>query len=103
MAARLDMADGPATIEAKNGRYNMDTQNVDVLGPILFTAADGYRLETRDVAVDLNTQKLSSTAGVQGRIPIGTFSAEKMAVDLHDRRVVLTGRVRLHMVQGALR
>jgi lipopolysaccharide export system protein LptC len=53
--------------------------------------------------VDLNTQKLSSNAGVQGRIPIGTFSAQKMTVDLHDRRVVLTGRVRLHMVQGAIR
>jgi lipopolysaccharide export system protein LptC len=103
MAARLEMADGPATIEASNGTYNMDTQNVDVLGPILFTAADGYRLETRDVTVDMNTRKLSSTAGVHGRIPIGTFSAEKMSVDLHDRRVVLTGKVRLHMVQGALR
>jgi lipopolysaccharide export system protein LptC len=103
MAARLELDDGPANIGAKNGTYNMDTQKVDVLGPILFTAADGYRLETRDVAVDLNTQKLSSNAGVQGRIPIGTFSAQKMTVDLHDRRVVLTGRVRLHMVQGAIR
>jgi lipopolysaccharide export system protein LptC len=81
----------------------MDTQKVDVLGPILFTASDGYRLETRDVAVDLNRQQLNSTAGVQGRIPIGTFSARKMEVDLQERRVVLTGRVRLHMVQGALR
>jgi lipopolysaccharide export system protein LptC len=103
MAAQIQLADGPARIEAQNGRYNMDTQNVDVLGPILFTAADGYRLETRDVAVDLNTQKLSSTAGVQGRIPIGTFSAQRMAVDLQGRTVVLTGKVRLHMVQGALR
>ena len=103
MAARIQLEDGPASIAAQNGRYNMDTQKVDVLGPILFTAADGYRLETRDVAVDLNKQSLNSNAGVQGRIPMGTFTAQKMEVDLHERRVVLTGRVRLHMVQGAIR
>ncbi|HEY0028038.1 MAG TPA: LPS export ABC transporter periplasmic protein LptC [Allosphingosinicella sp.] len=103
MAANIQLEDGPASIEAKNGRYNMDTQKVDVLGPILFSAADGYKLQTRDVSVDLNTQTLNSTSGVEGRIPMGTFTAQKMEVDLHERRVVLTGRVRLHMVQGAIR
>ena len=103
MAANIQLDDGPASIKADNGRYNMNTQKVDVLGPILFSAADGYRLETRDVAVDLNSQTLSSDAGVKGRIPFGTFTAQKMDVDLHERKVVLTGRVRLHMVQGALR
>ena len=103
MAANIQLEDGPASLQAQNGRYNMDTQKVDVLGPILFSASDGYRLETSDVAVDLNAQTLNSTAGVQGRIPMGTFTAQKMEVDLHDRRVVLTGRVRLHMVQGATR
>jgi lipopolysaccharide export system protein LptC len=103
MAARLDMADGPATIEAKNGRYNMDTQNVDVLGPILFTAADGYRLETRDVAVDLAKSRLQSGEGVEGSMPLGRFTAAKMEVDLPTRTVVLTGRARLHIVQGGLR
>jgi lipopolysaccharide export system protein LptC len=103
MAAKIELEDGPATLDADNGRYNMDTQKVDVLGPILFSASDGYRLETRDVAVDMNNQTLNSTSGVQGRIPMGTFTAQKMEVDLHDRRVVLTGRVRLHMVQGAIK
>ncbi|HEX8571986.1 MAG TPA: LPS export ABC transporter periplasmic protein LptC, partial [Allosphingosinicella sp.] len=103
MAARLDMADGPATIAAKNGRYNMDTQKVDVLGPILFTAADGYRLETRDVALDLNKHVAVSGAGVEGRMRLGRFTAGGMSVDLPQRRVVLTGRPRLHIEQGGLR
>ncbi|HEY0087077.1 MAG TPA: LPS export ABC transporter periplasmic protein LptC [Allosphingosinicella sp.] len=103
MAANIQLDDGPASIEAQNGRYNMDTQKVDVLGPILFSAADGYKLQTRNVSVDLNTQTLNSTSGVEGRIPMGTFTAQKMEVDLHARRVVLTGRVRLHMVQGAIK
>jgi lipopolysaccharide export system protein LptC len=103
MAARLDMADGPATIEAGNGTYNMDTQNVDVLGPILFKAADGYRLETRDVAVDLGKSRMESGKGVEGSMPLGRFTAGKMEVDLPSRTVVLTGRARLHIVQGGLR
>jgi lipopolysaccharide export system protein LptC len=103
MAAQIALEDGPATIKADNGRYNMDTQNVDVLGPILFTAADGYRLQTRDVAVDLAKSQLTSGKGVEGSMPLGRFTAGKMEVDLPSRKVVLTGRARLHIVQGGLK
>jgi lipopolysaccharide export system protein LptC len=103
MAANIQLEDGPAALTAANGRYNMDAQQVDVLGPILFTAADGYRLETRDVAVDLNKSRMASGNGVEGKMPLGRFTAGKMEVDLPSRTVVLTGRARLHIVQGALR
>ncbi len=103
MSARIQLEDGPATIAADKARYNMDTQKVDVLGPILFTAADGYRLETRDVAIDLNDNTLAGTGGVEGRMRLGRFTAQNIAVDLPARRVVLTGRVRLHINQGALK
>src|SRR5687767_5004051 len=64
MAARIMLAEGQATLRANRGRYDMETQKVDVIGPILFTAADGYRLETRDVSVDLNDQSMTSGRGV---------------------------------------
>jgi lipopolysaccharide export system protein LptC len=103
MAARIQLDEGPAQIEARRGRYDMEKQTVDVLGPILFTAADGYRLETRDVSIDLGKQKMASGRGVEGKMPLGRFSAQEMTVDLPNRRVVLTGRARLHIEQGALR
>lgn len=103
MAARIQLDEGPATITADRAKYNMDTQKVDVLGPILFTAADGYKLETRDVALDLNKQTAVSGGGVDGRMRLGRFTAGGMTVDLPQRRVVLTGRPRLHIEQGALR
>jgi len=103
MAASIQLNDGPARIQAPKGRYNMDAQKVDVLGPILITAADGYRLETRDVEVDLNTHRLGSSKGVEGRMPLGRFTAEEMSADLPNRRVVLSGRARLHIVQGGVR
>jgi lipopolysaccharide export system protein LptC len=103
MSARIQLDEGPATLQAGRGRYDMETQKVDVLGPILFAAADGYRLETRDVTVDLNRRSLAGERGVEGRMPLGRFAAGRMAVDLPSRRVVLTGRARLHIVQGGLR
>jgi lipopolysaccharide export system protein LptC len=103
MSARIQLEDGPATITADKARYNMDTQKVDVLGPILFTAADGYRLETRDVALDLNKHVAVSGGGVEGQMRLGRFTAGGMTVDLPQRRVVLTGRPRLHIKQGAIR
>ena len=103
MAARIQLRDGPATITADRARYHMETQKVDVIGPILFTAADGYRLETRDVALDLNKHVAVSGGGVQGRMRLGRFTAGGMTVDLPQRRVVLTGRPRLHIEQGGLR
>jgi lipopolysaccharide export system protein LptC len=103
MSARIQLDEGPATLRADRGRYDMETQKVDVLGPILFAAADGYRLDTRDVTIDLNRRSLAGERGVEGRMPLGRFSAGRMAVDLPGRRVVLTGRARLHIVQGGLR
>jgi lipopolysaccharide export system protein LptC len=103
MDATIQLDDGPARIEAGRARYDLETNQVDVLGPILFTAPDGYRLETRDVLVDLHDRTLASRGPVEGRMPLGRFTAGRMEADLPDRRVVLSGRARLHIVQGVLR
>jgi lipopolysaccharide export system protein LptC len=76
---------------------------VDVIGPILFTGADGYSLRTRDVAVDLNTRSLESRGRVEGTMPLGRFSADKLEASLPQKKVVLNGRARLHIKQGAIR
>jgi lipopolysaccharide export system protein LptC len=101
--ARILLESGPAAIEAGKGRYDMDKERVDVIGPVLFSAADGYRLATRDVAVNLNDRTMVSRGRVEGTMPLGRFSADRMTVDLPERQVVLTGRARLHIVQGRLR
>jgi lipopolysaccharide export system protein LptC len=103
MAARINLNEGPAMLRADRGRYDMDKQTVDVVGPVLFTAADGYRLETKDVSVDLANQRMSGDKGVEGRMKLGRFTAGRMDVDLPNRQVTLSGRARLHIVQGGLR
>lgn len=99
ISARMDLENGPAFLAAGHARYNIDNDLVDVIGPILFTAADGYRMETRDVRVNLRGRRMASRGAVDGRMPLGHFSASHMEVTLPDRRVVLSGGARLHIVQ----
>ena len=103
MSARIGLESGPATIRADKGRYNLETETENVIGPILLTAADGYRLETSDVAVDLNSRTIVSDDRVEGRMPLGRFSANRLVADISDRTVTLSGNARLHIVQGGIR
>ncbi len=103
MSAEIGLENGPATLRADRGRYDIEAQKVDVIGPILFTAADGYSLTTRNVAVDLNTRALESRGPVEGTMPLGRFSADKLQANLPQKKVVLSGRARLHIKQGGIR
>ena len=103
MNARLEFEDGPARLRALQARYNMETDRVEVVGPLLFAAADGYRMQTSDVTVDLRERTLASRGPVQGQMPLGRFSAGRLEADLPGRRVVLSGRARVHIVQGGVR
>ena len=58
MFARLAMDQGPLMIVANQGRYNLDTQQIGINGPIRVAGGDGYRIATRDVHVDLKERKL---------------------------------------------
>src|SRR5262245_5439481 len=102
MSAQIDLESGPARLLARQARFYMERDQVDVQGPILFTAADGYRLATRDVTVDLRQRTMASRGEVAGQMPLGHFAAGRLEMDLPNRRVVLTNRARLHIVQGAV-
>jgi len=99
LSANIALADGPATLKADAGRYDMNRETLMIDGPISFTAADGFQLDTRNVAVGLKTRKLASGGPVSGRLPIGTFTANQISADLNSRTVVLEGRARLHITQ----
>lgn len=103
LAARILLTDGRAAIAANRGRYNMDSDLVNIDGPVLLKTDDGYRLLTRDVTVDLNNRKVDSAGRVDGTMPLGTFSADHLRADLNQRTVTLDGRARLHIVQGQSR
>jgi len=103
LTATILLKDGPASLHADAGRYDMDREVVSVIGPVIFTSSGGYRLQTRDVAVGLKSRKLASGGPVDGQMPLGNFSADRIEADLGEHTVVLHGRAHLHIVQGHVR
>ncbi len=103
LVARLLLDDGPARLIAGAGQYDIDQEVVSVVGPMRMLAADGYRMLARDVSVDLAAKQLTGAGGVEGAIPAGTFSADRLTADLSARTITLTGNARLRMEPGKLR
>ena len=101
LAARITLDDGPATLRATAASYDMDKEFIVIPKGLVFEAANGFRLTTRAVGVDLKTRTLKSNTPVEGRMPLGTFTADSLHADLNAQTVALAGRARLHIVQGA--
>ncbi|GAA3900080.1 hypothetical protein GCM10022276_18650 [Sphingomonas limnosediminicola] len=103
MLAQLEQPQGPVTIAANTGKYNLDRKQVLINGPVRVTGGDGYRLATSDVMVDLNSRQLNSGGPVSGQMRLGQFQAARLHADLGSRSVVLDGGARLKIVQGAVK
>lgn len=102
LAAWIEMAGGPARIWAPGGSYNFETDKIAVGGPVRFEAANGYRMRTDSVVIDLTARRAVGSGGVEGRSPAGAFSAERMVALLDEQVITLEGNAQLHMLPGAL-
>lgn len=103
LSARIRLAEGPALLEAKTGRYDIDKEEVDIDGFVKFEAADGYRMVASDVLINLEDRTLEGKGKVTGATPSGTFTADHMSADLGERTFALYGNARLKMTPGKLR
>lgn len=103
MLARFGLSQGPVTVAANQGRYNLDEQKVAVAGPVRVAGPEGERLVTRDVTVDLKNHMMASQGGVSGRMELGQFQAGRLRANLENRTIVLDGGTRLKIVQGKVR
>jgi len=103
LTARILLDNGPAEVTAQAGTYDFAKEVVTVPGAVNFVAADGYRMIVRNVALNLTERSIVGTGRVEGRIPAGTFSADRLEADLQARTVSLIGNARLRMQPGTLR
>ena len=103
LEARILLDQGPAVLSAQSGSYNIDQERVLIDGLVQFTAADGYRMVARNVSIDLENKSLLGEGKVEGAIPAGTFSADRIMADLGERTIMLDGHARLRMAPGKLR
>ncbi|MBS0254278.1 MAG: LPS export ABC transporter periplasmic protein LptC [Proteobacteria bacterium] len=103
LTARLQMADGPASVSAREGRYDIRNERMVVNGPVTFRIGEGYSLNAAGVAIDLKTRRAFGEGGVSGEIPAGAFSAERVSADFAQRVLRLEGKAHLRMVPGKVR
>ncbi|MBX7491846.1 LPS export ABC transporter periplasmic protein LptC [Qipengyuania sp. 1NDW9] len=103
LVARMLMEDGPARVSAPGGQYDINEETVAINGTMRMEAADGYRMRASGVSLDLEQKTLEGAGGVEGAIPAGTFSADRLDADLSERRITLSGQARLRMEPGELR
>ncbi|QZD93984.1 LPS export ABC transporter periplasmic protein LptC [Qipengyuania gelatinilytica] len=103
LVARLLMNDGPARVEAPGGQYDINEEVVAINGTMRMEAADGYRMRASGVSLDLEAKTLEGSGGVEGAVPAGTFSANRLDADLTERRITLSGNAKLRMEPGKLR
>ncbi|UAB78591.1 LPS export ABC transporter periplasmic protein LptC [Erythrobacter sp. SCSIO 43205] len=102
LLAQLLLEEGPAQLSAAGGVYDIDSEVVDVEGTMRVRTADGYAIEASGVEFNLETRTMTGTGGVEGALPVGTFSANSMRGDLDARTISLDGNARLTMVPGKL-
>ncbi len=97
LMAEMQMPDGLAKLNAPSGKFNPVTQQMDVIGPIVFAGPNNYTLNSNGATVDLKTKTMQGKGGVSGTVPQGTFTADSMSADLDGRIVRLDGRARLRI------
>jgi len=102
VTARMLLDDGPAILVAASGVYDFGRQQIAVPGPVNIQTADGYRMVTQGADINLDHRSLTSHGAVEGRIPTGTFSADRFYANLDTREIRLDGHARLRMVPGNL-
>lgn len=103
LQAQILLRDGPARITAQAGAYDIEREVMRIDGPLRLSAADGYSMVARGVSVDLTTRRMFGDEGVEGELPAGSFSADRVVADLDKRIFSLKGNARLTMRPGELR
>ena len=103
MSAKVGLDQGPVTITAATGRYDLDAQKVAVPGGVKVRDDKGYHLDTSGVNIDMKGKQLDSSGPVTGTMRLGEFTGGHLSADLGSRTVTLTGGTRLKIVQGAIR
>lgn len=99
LAGEIALPQGPATLIAERGRYDMRRDQVGLTGGVRLDTADGYRVRTDDATVELKSEHLHSNAPVLGTLPHGgSFSANRMSADLGNDVLLLQGNARLRIV-----
>ena len=95
--ARIRMEEGVASVSAPRGIYDMEAERLFVDGPVRVRRADGYRLVTSDVVLDIPSRQLLGEGRIEGAHPLGSFAGDRLQADLNSRVLVLEGNAKMRI------
>ena len=98
LSGRLVMDNGPATLSAGQGTYDMKAEKIRVEGPLSFASGDGFTLVASNVEFLLEPKAMQSFGPVQGRSELGNFKADELRADLQNKVIRLHGNVKFRIV-----
>ena len=102
LAGQILLKDGPASIVAQRGTYDLNKETRRVNGPLAVNSP-GYDMVASNVELSMKTRTMQSFGPVSGRTKVGTFSAGRLSANLDTRVVRLDGGVRLRIDQNAIK
>lgn len=102
LTGRILLNDGPASIVAQRGVYDLNKETMRVNGP-LAVESPGYDMVASNVELSLKDRSMQSFGPVSGRTKVGTFKAGRLSADLDTRVVRLDGGVHLRIDQNAIK
>lgn len=102
LSGRIALQDGPASIIAQRGMYDLNKETMRVTGP-LAVQSPGYDMVASNVELSLKNRTMESFGPVSGRTKVGTFSAGRLRANLDTRIVRLDGGVRLRIDQNKIK
>lgn len=97
VAARMAMTNDTVHVEAGQGSYDLEREQLKVDGPLVMTTERGYQLTTRDAIVDLPARVAYGSDGVEGNGPLGAFKAQRFRADIDRETVVFEGRTHMRI------
>ncbi len=97
LRAQIEMDDGLATVTSPKGIYDLEKERLIVSGPVRINRPSGYRVVTSDVIVDIPSRTVRSNERVVGAVPLGTFAADTLAIDVETRTLVLEGNTKMRI------
>jgi lipopolysaccharide export system protein LptC len=88
------------SLTASRGRYNSETQMLDLTEKIDIFTAWGYEMHGEEATIDFGEGTLKSETEVQGHGPLGTLRADRMSADHAMQVLRFDGNVKMLILPG---
>lgn len=101
LQAQIGLDEGPASVIAANGLYDLAAQTISVTGPMTLKSADGYSVVANDVALGLKDQIVRGTGQLNVSSPKGySATASDASFSLQEQIMTTPGELEFSDTSG---